>query len=232
MEGVSQSVQFDLRTQTLRELNQYLHGADIAPQVEVSHPDGNHNVACGIDTTVDVHIKGHCGYYVGGMNKQANILIDGNVGPGVAENMMSGKVHVKGNASAYAGATSHGGLLVVEGDTSSRCGISLKGADIVVGGSVGHVTGFMAQAGRIVICGDAGAGLGDSLYEAVIYIKGNYESLGADAHEEPMTDDDKSQLAELLEQVGLNHDPSDFKRVASAKTLYHWNADKPSKYAI
>ena len=60
--------------------------------------------------------------------------IDGNVGTGVAENMMSGIVHVKGNASQSAGATAHGGLLIIDGDASSRCGISMKGIDIVVKG--------------------------------------------------------------------------------------------------
>ena len=44
------------------------------------------------------------------MNKQANINVKGSVGPGVAENMMSGKVVIDGDASQYA-ATGHGGLL-------------------------------------------------------------------------------------------------------------------------
>ena len=48
------------------------------------------------------------------MNQKAKITIDGNVGTGVAENMMSGRVHVKGNASQSAGATAHGGLLIIE----------------------------------------------------------------------------------------------------------------------
>ena len=53
-------------------------------------------------------VKGHVGYYCGGMNQNANITVEGNVGTGVAENMMSGKIHVKGNASQSAGATAHG----------------------------------------------------------------------------------------------------------------------------
>ena len=72
------------------------------------------------------------------MNQNANIIVDGNVGTGVAENMMSGKVHVKGNASQSAGATAHGGTLIIDGDASSRCGISMKGIDIIVKGSVGQ----------------------------------------------------------------------------------------------
>ena len=60
-----------------------------------------------------VLIKGHVGYYCAGMNQKAHVTIDGNVGTGVAENMMSGIVHVKGNASQSAGATAHGGLLLI-----------------------------------------------------------------------------------------------------------------------
>ena len=154
------------------------------------NPDGAHSIAVGVDAPIDIDIEGHAGYYAGGMNKQARITVHGNAGPGVAENMMSGRVHVKGFASVSAGASGHGGLLVIDGDASLRCGISMKGIDIVVGGRVGDFSAFMAQAGRLVVCGDAGDALGDSLYEAVIYVRGRVKSLGADAHEEPMTDDD------------------------------------------
>ncbi len=47
------------------------------------------------------------------MNKRATVVIEGNAGNGVAENMMSGRVEVRGDASAAAGATAHGGLLVI-----------------------------------------------------------------------------------------------------------------------
>jgi glutamate synthase domain-containing protein 3 len=164
------------------------------------------------------------------MNKHANITVHGNVGWGVAENMMSGSVRVKGFASESAGATGHGGTLIIEGDASLRCGISMKGIDIVVGGNVGNFSCFMAQAGRLVVCGDAGDGLGDSLYEAVIYVRGKVKSLGADAQIEPMTDADYAAVKELLGRAGFDYDPKEFKRVASAKTLYNWNADANQEY--
>jgi methylamine---glutamate N-methyltransferase subunit B len=44
------------------------------------------------------------------MNKQAEITVEGNAGPGVAENMMSGTVIVEGDASQYAGATGAAGF--------------------------------------------------------------------------------------------------------------------------
>jgi formylmethanofuran dehydrogenase subunit C len=165
------------------------------------------------------------------MNMHADITIEGSAGTGVAENMMSGRVRVKGFASNSAGASAHGGLLVIEGNAALRCGISLKGGNIVVGGSVGSFSAFMAKAGRMVVCGDAGDGLGDSLYEAVLYVKGSIKSLGADAQLEPMGADDLQIVTDLLAQAGMaQHSAADFKRVASKRELYHWNADANQEY--
>jgi glutamate synthase domain-containing protein 3 len=224
-------ITIDLAGKPVREVNQLLHGplAGI-DRVSVLNPDGSHNLAVGVDAPVRVDIHGHAGYYAGGMNKQADIVIHGSASTGVAENMMSGTVRVKGFASNGAGASAHGGLLVIEGDAGLRCAISLKGGNIVVGGNVGSFSAFMAQAGCLVICGDAGDALGDSLYEAVLYVRGSIKSLGADARIEPMTDQDLSTLADLLARAGMDHDPSSFKRIASARSLYHWNADANQEY--
>ncbi|MEO2049871.1 MAG: hypothetical protein ABGX16_25205 [Pirellulales bacterium] len=233
MASVNQTVQLDLANQSVREVNQFLHqdfDDGNAHYIEILHPDGNHSIGVGLDADADIDIRGHAGYYVAGMNRQARVTIHGNVGWSVAENIMSGSVRVKGNASQCAAASGHGGLVVIEGDASSRCGISMKGVDIVVGGSVGHLSGFMAQAGRMVICGDADAGLGDSIYEAVIYVAGKIHGLGADARKEPMSAEDVAAVTELLEQAQLQHDPQKFKRIASARTLYHWNADVEQEY--
>ncbi|HAY47678.1 MAG TPA: protein GlxC, partial [Thalassospira sp.] len=103
---------FDLATTELRDLNASLHALDKDggnAEFEVTNPRGAHAVAVGIDAPVNVQIKGSVGYYCAGMNETANITVHGNAGPGVAENMMSGKVVIKGDASQYAGATAHGG---------------------------------------------------------------------------------------------------------------------------
>ena len=142
---------------------------------------------------------------------------------------------MKGNASVAAGASGHGGLVVIEGDASSRCGISMKGCDIVVGGSVGHISAFMAQAGTLVVCGDAGDALGDSLYEAVIYVRGKIASPG---RRRPRRADDatrdRTPRVERRCSTRRRHSQHDadasFKRVASARSLYHWNADANQEY--
>lgn len=226
---------FDLREGQpgLRALNGWLHAhanATAPPPVRVLHPDGAHNIAVGADAPFQIDVLGNAGYYVAGMNKHARVTVHGNAGTGAAENMMSGEVRIKGFASNGAGASAHGGMLIIEGDASLRCGISLKGGTIVVGGSVGSFSAFMAQAGRLVICGDAGDALGDSLYEAVIYVRGKVASLGADARYEPMKPADLKALTALLKLAGFNHDPNEFRKVTSARSLYHWHADADQEY--
>ena len=41
---------------------------------------------------------------------------------------------------------------------------------------------------------------------------------------------DYDKVSQLLAAAGLEGDPQQFKRVASARTLYHWNADAHQEY--
>jgi glutamate synthase domain-containing protein 3 len=211
----------DLSVTSVRELNRELH-APSAQAYEVLQPQGAHALAAGVKDPISVDIRGHAGYYAAGMNDGGAVTVHGSVGTGVAENMMSGTVRVTGDASQSAGATAHGGLLVIDGSASMRCGISMKGVDIVVGGDIGPMSAFMAQAGRLVVCGDAGDGLGDSIYEARLYVRGQARSLGADCVEKPMGEEHSKELAGLLKAAGFAHDPAEFRRYGSARTLYHF----------
>jgi len=224
---------YNLQEVSIRDVNQALHdlqGGESNDEFLLSNPGGKHNIACGIDCPVTVRVDGHTGYYCAGMNKLAAIYVNGNVGTGVAENMMSGSVRVRGNASQSAGATAHGGLLVIEGDAAARCGISMKGIDIVVKGSVGHLAAFMGQSGRMVVCGDAGDALGDSIYESRLYVKGRVKSLGADCVEKDMRLEHIEELQSLLDAAGFDDTPGDFKRYGSARQLYNFKVNNASAY--
>lgn len=224
----------DLAVSSLRDLNSALHqqSANLEDtDWEVLNPRGQHALACGLDAQIRVKIDGHVGYYCGGMNKKADITVNGNAGVGVAENMMSGRVHVTGDASQSAGATAHGGLLVVDGNASARCGISMKGADIVVKGSIGHMGAFMAQAGSLVVLGDAGEALGDSLYEANLFVRGTVTSLGADCEVKELDDKMQEHLAGLLSQAGASGvSASEFTLYGSARQLYNFKVDNLGAY--
>ena len=225
---------FDLSTTPLRELNSTLHHVEKGSNdshFDVLNPRGHHAVAVGVTGPVSVEIKGSVGYYCAGMNDGGDITIHGSAGPGVAENMMSGKVVVEGDASQYAGATGRGGLLVIRGNASSRCGISMKGIDIVVQGNIGHMSAFMAQAGNLVVLGDAGDALGDSIYEACLFVRGEVKSLGSDCIEKDMRPEHHGILTDLLRRSGISTvAPTEFKRYGSARKLYTFHVDNADAY--
>ena len=225
--------ELDLKTEGVRGINAKLHSLSKDTNERhwiIRNPMGQHAIACGLDGPYLVEIKGHVGFYCGGMNKEAEIIVHGHAGVGTAENMMSGAVWVKGDSSESAGATGNGGLLVIEGNASSRCGISMKGIDIVVGGSVGHMSAFMAQRGNLVVCGDAGDALGDSIYEARLYVKGKVSSLGADCIEKEIRPEHLADLESLLECARIKAKAKDFRRYGSARKLYNFNVDHADAY--
>ena len=228
------SEEVDLSTGSVRALNSALHGlgADTNRTLwRVLNPRGQHALAVGIDAAIRVEIAGHAGYFCAGMNKGATVVIEGNAGNGVGENMMSGVVRVRGDASATAGATAHGGMLVIEGNAAARCGISMKGVDIVVGGNVGAMSAFMAQAGTLTVLGDAGESLGDSIYEAQLFVRGRVGSLGADCVEKAMEERHLVALAARLEAAGFaGVEAQSFRRYGSARRLYHFDVDNAGEY--
>jgi glutamate synthase domain-containing protein 3 len=224
----------DLAKTPLRDLNQDLHRQTAGSNEgnwEITNPMGFHAVAVGVEAPIAIDIRGSVGYYCAGMNKHANITVHGSAGPGVAENMMSGKVRITGDASQYAGATGRGGLLVIEGNAASRCGVSMKGIDIVVKGNIGHMSAFMAQSGHLVVLGDAGDALGDSIYEARLFVRGKVKSLGADCIEKEMRPEHHDALTKLLTAAGITGvKTSEFKRYGSARKLYNFNIDNADAY--
>ena len=224
----------DLATTSVRDLNQTLHR--LKPDTnetlwQIKNPAGRHALAVGLDAPITVEIEGHAGYYCAGMNKQALVKVDGNVGVGVGENMVSGEIRVSGDASQSAGATGRGGLLVIDGNASARCGISMKGIDIAVKGSIGPMSAFMAQEGNLVVLGDAGEALGDSIYEARLFVRGNVRSLGADCVEKTATAEDLEILTDVLVRAGIADVSRDeFKLYGSARRLYHFHVDNVDAY--
>ncbi len=225
--------EIDLAGGGVRALNAALHAASAeggARGWRVVNPMGAHAVAVGLARPLSVEIDGHVGYYCGGMNREASLVVNGHCGTGVAENMMSGSVRVRGNASQCAGASGRGGLLVVEGDCGPRCGISMKGIDIVVGGAIGPMSAFMAQSGTLVVCGDAGDDLGDSIFEAAVYVGGAVGRLGADCVEKEMAPADRQRVGALLARAGITADADRFRRFGSARRLYRFRVDNADVY--
>ena len=214
---------------TTREINQAIRvlcdegSADIC----VTNPSARHNLAVALVTGSKILFDGPVGWYAAGMNDGAHVVVNGNCGWGVAECMMSGRVEVNGHAGSGTAASIRGGLVYVAGNAGARAGIAMKGGTLVVGGDVGYMSGFMMQRGTMVVGGDAADGLGDSMYEGVIYIAGSIASLGADAIEAPLTDEDLATLKQIADEFGMPQTPDDFRRIEAGRQLWTFSTKEP-----
>jgi len=198
--------------------------------VRVQNPDARHNLAAGIAHSLTIDFQGPVGYYCGGLSDGASIEVSGSCGCSVGENLMSGKIVVSGNAAANAAASAHGGKVCVLGNAGPRAGICLKGGTLIVAGNVGSGSAFMMQQGCLIVCGDAGPNLADSIYEGVIFVGGTIHSLGADARIDPLLPKDWHLLAQELQPLGITPQQVNFKKVISAKQLYHFQAKDWAKW--
>ncbi|HEV2036819.1 MAG TPA: glutamate synthase [Candidatus Dormibacteraeota bacterium] len=230
MGQLTSTATIDLEGLTTREANVRIRNLidGGAREIAIDNPRARHALAPAIkaeDVTLD--FRGPVGWYAAGMNDGPRVRIHGNAGWGLAECMMRGQVEVYGHAGSGAAASIRGGLVYVRGDTGARAGVSMKGGTLIVGGSVGYMTGFMLQAGTIIICGGAGDGLGDSMYAGTIYVAGPVESLGADAEEHPLSQDDKAILADTLKPFGLDAGNIPFRKVESGHRLWNFSTKEP-----
>ena len=219
----------DCAVLTTREINQAIRvlcdegSADIC----VNNPAARHNLAVALVTGSKIFFDGPVGWYAAGMNDGAHVVVHGNCGWGVAECMMSGRVEVHGHAGSGAAASIRGGLVYVAGNAGARAGIAMKGGTLVVGGDVGYMSGFMMQRCTMVVGGDAADGLGDSMYEGIIYIAGDIASLGADAVEAPLTDEDRATLKQITDEFGMPQTPDDFRRIEAGRQLWTFSTKEP-----
>jgi formylmethanofuran dehydrogenase subunit C len=95
----------------------------------------------------------------------------------------------------------------------------MKGGTVTVAGSVGYMSGFMMQRGTLVVGHDAADGIGDSMYEGTIFVGGTIASLGSDAVEAELTDEDRAFLTDL----GIEP-KQEWKKLVAGKKL--WNFSK------
>ena len=81
-------IEFDLEKEGVRGLKSRLQA--LAPDTNerkwsVLNPMGAHAIAVGLTQPITVEVQGHAGFYCGGMNQHAEVIVNGHAGPGVAE---------------------------------------------------------------------------------------------------------------------------------------------------
>ncbi len=219
------AVHIDAEGLDAQELNRQLRNlSQFHSYVVVHNPRARHNLGIGLESSsCEIHFLGSVGYYCGGFNAGANIVVHGNAGWGLGEAMASGRIVVKGSTAWAAGAGMRGGTIIIEGDGGPRTGIAMKGGDIFVIGSVGFMSGFMAHRGKLVALGGAGDALGASMYEGRIFVAGPVASLGADALERELDEADLRELSKDFEQLGLPWPQEPIRKIEAEGRLWYFD---------
>ncbi|MCL6445724.1 MAG: hypothetical protein K6T83_20120 [Alicyclobacillus sp.] len=224
MAVLKERVSVDCHGKSITEINRCIRDAARAgvPELELLHPQARHNLGVAITDPIHLIYRGDVGYYAVSLCDHVTAEIHGAAGWAVAENLMRGEVVVHGNASTACAPSLRGGTVVVKGSAGARSGIGMKGGTLVIGGDAGYMTGFMMQKGRIVICGNASRALGDSMYAGDIFVGGEIAELGSGTEVVEVTQEERDELACLLERYQIRP-PRSWRKVRSNGKLHNFN---------
>jgi glutamate synthase domain-containing protein 2 len=206
----------DLAQVSVTDANRLLleHG-ERGEDVEIVNPDARHHIGVGLTHPIALRIHGSAGYFCAGLTDGPRVEVEGNVGWGLADNMLRGSVVVNGNAGAIAGVAIRGPEVVVRGNLGSRAGQVMKEGTLCCGGSANFMAGYMMYGGRLVICGDSGEQVGQDMHGGTIYVGGRVLSLGTDAMLVDLAAEEEDDLLALLDRYEIPFDGT-FKKIVNA----------------
>jgi formylmethanofuran dehydrogenase subunit C len=124
---------------------------------------------------------------IGATQQNGEIIVQGDVGMHLGEEMRGGKITVHGNVGSWAGMMMKGGMIEIHGDAGSYLGapyrgstVGMHGGKIIVTGNAGHEAGASMKNGIIKIYGNAGQFTGLRMHGGTVFVQGDCdERVGA-----------------------------------------------------
>lgn len=225
-------VELDLNDLNTQEINASIRTTlRHRPNFLLRNALGQHNIGVGVTNQSSFVVQGDLGHYAFAMCEGIQVRIEGDVGWGVGENLMSGEIFVNGDAGSSAGPSLRGGVVAIAGNAGPRAGIGMKGGTLIIGGDAGYMSGFMMQKGTIIILGNAGPGLGDSMYDGQIFVAGTITELGHDTRINFLNESEYEAIAHLVLPYHMSIPlPSTFRKVVSAGTLHHFDKKEIARW--
>ena len=217
----------------IKEINEEIQDAAASDKVvRVVNTLSRHNLGIGLPDGCKISFEGSTGYYCGGLNVGATIDIERNAGWACGEGMSKGHITVGGYAGMSCGAAMMGGTIHVKGDAGPRAGVAMKGGNIVVEGRIGYQSGFMSHSGKIIALGGAGESCADALWEGEIWVVGEIDSLGVDAHAVEPTAEEVAEVDAILEPLGLVDTSREWRKLVSGQRLWYFESRDASAWLM
>jgi len=135
-------------------------------------------------TVGEIVINGNAGMHLGEEMKGGKIIVNGNVGGWAGSMMRGGEIEIHGNVSDYLGAPYrgssegiYGGRIVVHGNVGNEAGARMKKGILKIYGSAGQFAGFRMHDGTIYVQNDCQARAGACMVNGKIVVGGLLESI-------------------------------------------------------
>jgi formylmethanofuran dehydrogenase subunit C len=131
-----------------------------------------------------VIIEGNAGMYLGEEMTGGSIVVTGDAGPWLGMNMRGGKIEVQGNAGHYVGAGYRGtnlgmsgGSIFIQGDAGQEVGCWMVDGIIRIRGSVGLLPGVHMRNGTIHVEGNCDGRAGGQMTGGKVIVGGRIPSI-------------------------------------------------------
>ena len=153
------------RKRTIGDFFKIKHGTDSSSEeitIRISGDVGKvRRIGAGMSIG-EIIIDGDIGMHLGEEMEGGIITVAGNAGSWVGSMMKNGTIEVKGNAGDYVGAAYRGstrgmggGTVIVHGNAGNEVGCFMRGGLIKVYGSVGEFVGIHMRKGTIFVQGNS-----------------------------------------------------------------------------
>jgi glutamate synthase domain-containing protein 3 len=186
-------------------------------RIKISGLKGQDNIAVGIKGNYEIDIQGNAGNYLGSFNDGPVIILHGNCGDMVADNLFNGGVIIMGESGGKSGIMMQGGILVIKGNTLDSCGLSNNGGTIIVDGDVNGDIAEKMTKGTMIVTGNITGSMGEGATggELICTVTPSNTKEGMNITE--LSNKDLSTLKKYFDHYGIKAIPKTFKKVVFSK---------------
>ena len=169
-------------------------------------------IAVGFPKGKTATFDGTGGDNFGGLNRGAQLILNGGAGRFAGNSMLAGEIIVNGSAGSGAGHGLAGGTLVVQGSVRGSAAAGMLDGELLIAGDVDGSLGTGMQGGTVAVAGDVSGDVARYMAGGKLFIAGNFTLPEAGA--KPAAPSERKIVQKLLQEHGIDPHGLEFQRVS------------------
>ena len=170
-------------------------------------------IAVGFPKGKTATFDGTGGDNFGGLNRGAQLILNGGAGRLAGNSMLAGEIIVNGSAGSGAGHGLAGGTLVVQGSVRGSAAAGMLDGELLVAGDVDGSLGTGMQGGTVAVAGDVSGDVARYMAGGKLFIAGNFTPPEAGA--KPAAPSERKIVQKLLQEHGIDPHGLEFQSVTA-----------------